>query len=63
MIKLSFWYTHFHKTIGFTNTSCNITGLDAYWDYTIAVRVKVDGFTPNNSSTNLKTKQDGKRLY
>nr|XP_022292898.1 tyrosine-protein phosphatase 10D-like isoform X5 [Crassostrea virginica] len=46
------------STTGFTNTSCNITGLDAYWDYTIAVRVKVDGFTPNNSSTNLKTKQD-----
>ncbi|XP_078323540.1 tyrosine-protein phosphatase 10D-like isoform X2 [Crassostrea virginica] len=40
------------------STSCKITGLDAYWNYTIAVRVKVDGFTPNNSSTNLTTIQD-----
>ena len=45
------------------STSCKITGLDAYWNYTIAVRVKVDGFTPNNSSTNLTTIQDGKLLY
>ena len=54
------WSLHL---IGFTNTSCEVTGLDAYWDYTIVVRVKVDGFTPIQSTEVLKTEQSGKLLY
>lgn len=55
------YYIHalfFHK-IGFSNTSCSITGLDAYWDYTIAVKVFTDGFPPKQYTAVLKTSQSG----
>nr|XP_022293294.1 phosphatidylinositol phosphatase PTPRQ-like isoform X3 [Crassostrea virginica] len=45
------------STQGFMNTSCEIIGLHAYWDYTIAVRVFTDSFTPNQSTAVLKTDQ------
>nr|XP_022294957.1 phosphatidylinositol phosphatase PTPRQ-like [Crassostrea virginica] len=51
------------STQGFTNTSCKITGLDAYWDYTIAVRVFTYNFTSKQSTEVLTTQQPGKLLY
>ncbi|XP_062587931.1 phosphatidylinositol phosphatase PTPRQ-like [Saccostrea cucullata] len=45
------------RTQGFGNTNCIITGLDAYWRYSLVVRVFTDNFEPNYSASQFTTAQ------
>lgn len=45
--------------IGFTNNSCIIHGLDAYWPYSVVVHVIVEQFPEQNKTINITTLQSG----
>lgn len=45
--------------IGFTNNSCIIHGLDAFWPYSVVVHVIVEQFPEKNKTINIKTLQSG----
>uniref|UniRef100_A0A8W8J4S9 protein-tyrosine-phosphatase n=1 Tax=Magallana gigas TaxID=29159 RepID=A0A8W8J4S9_MAGGI len=45
------------ETQGFTNNSCIIHGLDAYWPYSVVVHVIVEQFPEQNKTINITTLQ------